>query len=66
MRDKSFTYTYRVSVYVEGKLAFDEGRLRSFNPYAASTEFSGLWCHGWDMAERKNKEKRSPADKHAP
>ena len=65
MRNKFFTYADRVSVYAEGKRAFEEGRLRSYNPYAASTEFTGLWCHGWDMAERKSKEKRSSANQYA-
>jgi hypothetical protein len=65
MRDKFFTYADRVGVYTEGKRAFEDGRLRSYNPYATSTEFSGLWCHGWDMAEQKSKEKRSSADKRA-
>ena len=65
MRDKFFTYADRVSVYVEGKRAFEDGSLRSYNPYAASIEFAGLWCHGWDMAQRKSKEKSSSADKHA-
>ena len=65
MRDKFFTYADRVSVYAEGKRAFDEGRLRSYNPYAASREFAGLWCYGWDMAKRQSKDKKSPADKQA-
>jgi hypothetical protein len=65
MRDKYFTYADRVSVYAEGKHAFEEGRQRSYNPYAARTEFAGLWCHGWDMAERKSEENRSSPDKHA-
>jgi hypothetical protein len=65
MRDKFFTYADRVSVYAEGKRAFDEERLRSYNPYAASREFAGLWYHGWDTAERKSKNKRLPKDRHS-
>jgi len=65
MRNKLFTYADRVNVYAEGKRAFDEGRLRSYNPYAASREFAELWGHGWDTAQRKSKDKRLPTDKHA-
>ena len=65
MRNKFFTYADRVNVYAEGKRAFDEDKLRSYNPYAASREFAGLWCHGWDTAERKSKDKRLPKDKHS-
>lgn len=65
MRDKFFTYTDRVNVYAEGKRAFDEGRLRSYNPYAASRDFAGLWSHGWDMAERQSKNKNLPTGKNA-
>jgi hypothetical protein len=60
MRDKFFTYADRVTVYAEGKRAFEEGRLRAFNPYAASKEFAGLWWHGWDMAKGKRKDEKSP------
>jgi len=65
MRDKLYTYADRVSVYAEGKRAFEEGRLRSYNPYAASKEFVGLWWHGWDTAKGKNKGKESPIDERA-
>jgi hypothetical protein len=65
MRDKFFPYTHRVSVYAEGKRAFNQGRLRSYNPYAASKEFAGLWWHGWDTAKGKIKGKRLPIDKSA-
>ena len=64
MRDKFFTYADRVNVYAEGKRAFHEGRLRSYNPYATSREFAGLWRHGWDMAEQQSKDKKSLTDKH--
>lgn len=57
MRDEFFTYAERVSVYAKGKSAFDEGRQRGYNPYAASKELTGLWWHGWDTAEQKSKGK---------
>ena len=63
MRNKFFTYTDRVSVYAEGKRAFEEHRLRSYNPYGASKELAGLWLHGWDTAKGKIKGDRSPLDK---
>jgi hypothetical protein len=65
MRDKFFTYSDRVSVYVEGRRAFEEDRLRSYNPHAASKEFAGLWWHGWDTARGKIRSERSPLDKRA-
>ena len=57
MSDKFFTHTKRVNVYAEGKLAFEEGRQRGYNPYTASKDLAGLWWHGWDRAERKAQEK---------
>jgi hypothetical protein len=63
MRDKLFTYTDRVSVYAEGKRAFEEDRLRSYNPYVASKEFAGLWWHGWDTAKGKIRGERSLLDR---
>lgn len=65
MRDKFFTYLDRVNVYAEGKRAFQHGRLRSYNPYAASKEFAGLWWYGWDTAKGKIKGKGSPIDKRS-
>jgi hypothetical protein len=65
MRNKSFTYAARIDVYTEGKRAFEENRLRSYNPYATSKEFAGLWWHGWDMAQGKIRGKRLPLDKRA-
>jgi hypothetical protein len=62
MSDIFFTYADRVSVYAEGKRAFEDGRLRSYNPYTASKEFAGLWWHGWDTAKGKSKGERSPID----
>lgn len=59
MRDKFFTYADRVDIYANGKRAFEEGRLRSSNPYATSQDFGGLWWHGWDMAREKRKGERS-------
>jgi len=60
MRDKFFTYAERIGVYARGKRAFDEGRQRGHNPYAASKDLAGLWWHGWDMAEGKSNRERSP------
>jgi hypothetical protein len=65
MAEKFSTYAGRLSVYAEGKLAFEDGRYRSANPYAASREFSGLWWHGWDTAKVKSKGKRLPIDERA-
>jgi len=63
MRNESFTYAARIDVYAEGKRAFEENRLRSYNPYAASKEFAGLWWHGWDMAQGKIRGERLALDK---
>lgn len=62
--DKFFTNAERVSVYAEGKRAFEGGRQRAYNPYAASKELAGLWWHGWDTAEGKNKAERSPFEEN--
>jgi hypothetical protein len=58
MRDKFFTHTDRARVYAEGKRAFEEDRLRSFNPYAGSKEFAGLWWHGWGYGQRENQRRK--------
>ena len=65
MVDKFFTYADRVSIYAKGKRAFEEGRLRSSNPYGASQEFAGLWWYGWDVAKEKSKGERLPIDERA-
>lgn len=65
MKNKFFTYADRVNVYAEGKHAFNQGRLRSYNPYATNKEFAGLWWHGWDTAKGKIKGERSSIDKRA-
>jgi hypothetical protein len=62
MRNKSLTNSERISVYVEGKQAFEEQTPYTENPYKASKDLAGLWKHGWDMAQGKNKSKKSPLD----
>ena len=62
MKDKFFTNTERVNVYAQGKHAFEEGCPRGYNPYAASKDLGGLWLHGWDSAEEKSKDERSPIE----
>ena len=57
MRDKFFTNAERVSVYAEGKHAFEKGGQRGYNPYTTSKDLAGLWWHGWDTAARKAKDK---------
>lgn len=64
MRNEFFTYAERVSVYVEGKRAREEGRLRSYNPYTESKDLGSLWWHGWDTANNEsNVYRKSPSDK---
>lgn len=57
MRDKFFTNAERVSVYAQGRRAFEEGGQRGYNPFTTSKDLARLWWHGWDTAERKAKGK---------
>ena len=64
MRNRFFTNAERVSVYAEGKRAFEEGRLRSYNPYVESKDLGGLWWHGWDKANKESDVyRKSPGDR---
>ncbi len=61
MNHKSITQAKRNSVYVEGKLAFEERKRRSYNPHAASNlTLAVSWWHGWDTAEEESKVERLP------
>lgn len=54
MKNENITLAKRRSVYAEGKLAFEERKLRSYNPYAASNlTLTVSWWHGWDTAEEE-------------
>lgn len=64
MSDETITYEKRDSVYVEGELAFKEGKRRSCNPYASSSPtLEQIWWNGWDHSRRrKRSEKVAPED----
>ncbi len=63
MHDKSITREKRNSVYEEGRRAFDERKLRGYNPYAASNlTLTVSWWHGWDTAEEECNCQTAPGD----
>ncbi|HSB02847.1 MAG TPA: hypothetical protein VLE49_19515 [Anaerolineales bacterium] len=65
MKNETSNLEKRKSVYVEGKLAFDEHKRRAYNPYARSNLALAVnWWHGWDTAEEESKGERSPSDKY--
>jgi hypothetical protein len=65
MMNEYIAYPKRVSVYAQGKRAFDEHKNRRYNPYAAiNLAFAISWWHGWDTAEEESRVKGSPLDKH--
>ena len=42
--------------YDEGKLAFNENRRRSYNPYVATNQGLAMaWWHGWDTGQEESK-----------
>ena len=56
MSDEDITHAERDSVYVEGELAFEEGKWRVCNPYAASSPtLEQVWMNGWDHGRRIKK-----------
>lgn len=52
-------------VYVEGKEAFNLGRLRGHNPYVGNNlALATIWWHGWDTGdEQSNTLKKSGGNK---
>jgi len=57
MRNEYLAYPKRVSVYAQGKRAFEEHKDRGYNPYRASNlAFAISWWHGWDTAEEESKD----------
>ena len=74
MRNGYIVYPERVSVYTQGKQAFEEHQDRRYNPYAANNlAFAVSWWHGWDTAEEESKDEvaqprqgDTPARMHVP
>jgi hypothetical protein len=62
MRNKFLSNSERISVYVEGKRAFEEQTRSSDNPYMADKDLAGLWQHGWNTAQGKSRDRKSPLD----
>ena len=61
MSNKNITHAQRKSVYGEGKRAFEEHRLRGYNPYTTSNlTLTVTWWHGWDTAEEESEEESLP------
>jgi hypothetical protein len=59
MKDKSISEEKRRSVYAEGKRAFEDRKLRGYNPYSASNlTLTVSWWHGWDTAKEESQGKR--------
>ena len=57
------THTQREDAYLEGELAFKEGRPRVINPYTASSPIlEQVWMNGWDHGRRIKKAERSLLD----
>lgn len=54
------THTQREGAYLEGELAFEEGKPRVVNPYTASSPIlEQVWMNGWDHGRRIKKTGRS-------
>jgi len=48
----------RKEVYLEGRKAFEGGKLRGSNPYIKrNPEFALIWWNSWDAAQMERKEK---------
>jgi ribosome modulation factor len=57
------THTQREHAYLEGELAFEEGKPRVVNPYTASSPIlEQVWMNGWDHGRRIKKTERSVLD----
>jgi hypothetical protein len=49
------THLKRMTVYLEGRKAFEDSKQRGFNPYIRSNpEFALHWWNGWDTAKKEN------------
>jgi hypothetical protein len=56
--NKHITNAEKVSVYSQGKRAFEENMQRGYNPYRGSNLSLAIsWWHGWDTAEEEVKPK---------
>ena len=50
--DRNVIHVTRMNVNLEGKKAFEDGKLRGYNPYIKiNQEFALIWWHGWDAAK---------------
>jgi len=53
------THTQREHAYLEGELAFEEGKPRVVNPYTANSPIlEQVWLNGWDHGRRIKKTER--------
>jgi hypothetical protein len=59
MNDENITHAQRERVYVEGELAFTEGKPRLCNPYSASSStLEQIWWNGWSHSRRRKQKER--------
>jgi|WetSurMetagenome_2_1015567.scaffolds.fasta_scaffold890302_2 hypothetical protein len=57
------THTQRENAYLEGELAFEEGKPRVVNPYTSSSPIlEQVWMNGWDHGRRIKKTEGSVLD----
>lgn len=48
----------RKDVLLEGRRAFEDGKIRGYNPYIRrNQEFALIWWNGWDAAQAERKKK---------
>ncbi len=65
---ENITHPTRKDVLLEGRRAFENGKLRGSNPYIKrNQEFALIWWNGWDAAqvEKKGKANSSGEITHA-
>jgi hypothetical protein len=55
---KNVIHVTRKDVHLEGRKAFEDGKLRGYNPYIrVNQEFALIWWAGWDAAQVEGKKK---------
>jgi ribosome modulation factor len=55
---KNVIHITRKDVNLEGRKAFEDGKLRGYNPYIkVNQEFALIWWTGWDAAQVESKKR---------
>jgi ribosome modulation factor len=55
---KNATHVTRNDINFEGRKAFEDGKLRGYNPYIKTNqEFALIWWSGWDAAQVERRKK---------